>query len=343
MNFIVVGTSHKHSPVEFRENLSLSKKKVFHVLSLLKQIKDIKSVVILSTCNRVEFYISADNSVEGKQSIIKFILEYYEFSLNEISSYLYIYENIEALRHLLSVTTGLDSLILGETQILGQVKSAFRKSREIGFTDNFMEEIFSSSIAFAKKIHTDTKISEGKVSIGSVGVEFIKSKIGELKNKNILIIGVGKVTELVLKYLKKEKLNVVFISNRTFKKASKLAEHIGAIAVPFDDLNLFLKKADIVITGTASPHYIIKKERIEKSFANNLLIVDLAVPRDVEPEVGKIKGIELFSLEQLDEVIEENLRKRQKEANRIKHFIDQEIEKLWKKFIESEPETVLLH
>lgn len=342
MSLIVVGTNHKFSPIELRERLSFSKKRLKDALFLLREWQIFNGAVILSTCNRVEIYASTENLESARCQIINFLSRYHETEAKKFLPYLYIYEKKEVLRHLFAVTCGLDSLILGETQISGQVKHAYLEAREIGFADEFLRKTFIQALSFAKMIHKETKISEGKISVGSLAIDFIKRRLGNLSNKNMLIIGVGKVTELVLKYLKKERPNVIFVSNRTFEKAKALASQINAVAVRFDRLREFLKKADVVITATASPHFIIKKETLEGVINHKLLIVDLALPRNVDPRIKELKEVDLFCLEDLGTVIENNKDKRMQEAKRVGAFLDDEVEKLWQRLTKLEPEPVLL-
>ncbi len=342
MNIVVVGTNHKFSSIGIRERLAFSKKRLKAALFLLKEWKIFKEAVILSTCNRVEIYANTENLKVGRDQIIHFLSRYHEIEAENILPYLYTYEGKEALRHLFAVTCGLDSLILGETQISRQVKYAYLEAKDIGFADEFLRETFIRALSFAKMIHTETKISEGKISVGSVAIDFIKEKTGNLYGKNILIIGVGKVTELVLKYLKKEKPNVIFVSNRTFEKAKALASQINAVAVRFDKLREFLRRADVVITTTASPHFIIKKETLEGVINHGLLIIDLALPRDVDPLVKDIRGVELFCLEDLDTMIKRNFEKKKEVAKKIEEVVKIEAERLWEKLTELEPEPALL-
>lgn len=342
MSLIAVGTNHKICPIELREGLSFSKKRIKDVLLFLKERKVLKGAVILSTCNRVEIYVSTEDPKRGAGEIKDFISLYHEIDKQRFSPYLYIYEDKEALRHLISVACGLDSLILGETQILNQVKSYFLEAQNADFTDRFLNKVFSISISLAKEIHNKTLISEGNVSAGTLAIDFIKEKLGLLSDRSILIIGVGKVTELVLKYLKEERPKVVFLSNRTFEKAEELAAQIQAEAVRFDNLKQFIKEVDVVITATRSPHFIIKKDTLEGNINRKLLIIDLAVPRDVDPKVKEINGVELFCLEDLDSIIQKNVKKRRIEAEKAEAIIDIEVERQWSKFIELEREEALL-
>lgn len=342
MSIVVVGTNHKFSPIELRERLSFFRRRLGQTLSLLKERSVFKGAVILSTCNRVELYAGAEDPVAGITELQNFLCRFHEIKEETILPYLYIYNDKEVVRHLFLVACGLDSLILGETQILGQLKSAFLEARNAGFTDRYLDAAFNAAIAYAKRIHQETAISEGKVSIGSVAIDFIKEKFGSLSGRNILIIGAGKVTELVLKYLQDEKPRVIFISNRTFEKAKELASRIGQSAVRFDKLPQLLKQADVIISATTSPHFIIKKEVLSGAISRKLLIVDLAMPRDVDPKVREIENVELFNLEDLSFIVQKNLEKKRLEAEKIEKLINQEVVLLWQKLTALEPEPVLL-
>jgi len=339
---ILIGTNHKFSPLELRERISFSKKSVRQALLLLKDNPVLKGGVILSTCNRVELYATTEDLAAGITELENFLCQFHEINQETLLPYLYIYKDKEAIGHLFSVACGLDSLILGETQILGQLKSAFIEANSIGFVDGYLETIFNAAITFAKRIHQTTGICEGKVSIGSLTIDFIKEKLGSLSGKDILIIGVGKVSELVLKYLRDEKPKVIFIANRTFEKAKELASRIGASAVRFDKLPQLVKRADIVISATLSPHFIIKKETLNGLISRKLLIIDLAVPRDVDPRVRQIENVELFDLEGLSSIVQKNLEKKRIEAEKIKKLIEQEVDLLWKRLTVLEREEVLL-
>lgn len=340
MSLVAVGTNHKYSPMAFREKISFSKKRLKAALDFLREGSLLKGAVILSTCNRVEIYASAEDPEIGAREIEDFISRYYEIDKRTLSPYLYIYKDREAFGHLIRVASGLDSLILGETQIFGQVKSSLIEAEGLDFVDRPLKRIFYSAASITRRIHRETGITDGKVSVGSVAVEFIKEKIGILSGKKILIIGIGKVTELTLRYLRQEEPEVVFISNRTFKKARELAAQIGARAVRFDDLSQALKEADVIITATASPHFIIKREKL-RDIKRRLLIVDLAMPRDVDPGVREMENVELFCLEDLDRAIKKNMAKKKEQAQRAKAIIDIEAERLWEELIGSEPETAL--
>lgn len=342
MGLIVVGTSYKYSSLQLREKMAFSKKKAKEALLLLRHKKLLSGAVVLSTCNRTEIYASSKDTEFGLEKIEEFICSYHELERGDVSPYLYKHKDSQVLEHLFCLASGVDSLILGERQIAGQVKEALLQSQEAKFTDELLDGVFEAALTFAKRVHEQTTISEGKVSVGSIAIDFIKGKLKSLYNKSILIIGVGKVTELLLKYLKKEKPKVVFISNRTFEKAKDFASLIGARAVNFNQFSQYLKEADAIITATKSPNFIIKKEEIAKARRAELLILDLALPRDVDHEVRQIKGVDLFHLEELNKVIRDNFKRKSIQAEIVKDLARAEVEELWSKFIKLEPEPALL-
>lgn len=342
MSLIVIGTNYKYSPVWFRERVHFSKKGSRENLDFLKERAILKGAIILSTCNRVEIYASAPDLEKGIEEIKNFISMSHEIDINKFSPYLYIYKDMDAARHLFSVACGLDSLILGEAQILEQVKEALIESENAGFIDRVLKGIFDSGISFADSIHQDNKIFSGNISIGSIVISFLKQRFGSIQGRNILIIGTGKVTELVVRHLDKEMPNVIFIANRTFEKAKAMASQIKARAVRFNELKSFLTKADIIITATRSPYFIIKKEMLENIVTNKILILDFAFPRDVDPQVRDIENVELFYLEDLKGVIEKDVSGKVQQAKRLKEMIEIAAGKLCKGYIESEPEPALL-
>ena len=341
MNLIIVGTNHKTSPIHLREKLSVSGKRLPEALAFLKDTSNLREAAILSTCNRMEIYAIAESRHPGAREIENFISRYHEIDRRKIAPYLYRYENKNAARHLFSVAGGLDSLVLGETEILGQVRSSFLESEKAQMAGATLRRFFYGALSCAQRIQRETGISKGKVSVGSVAVDFLKERLGHLYEKNILIIGSGKISELALRYIKKEKANVVFVANRTFEKARELARATGARAVRFENINHFLSKADVVISATASPHFVIKKEMLEKGLSRQLLILDLALPRDVDPEVEHIENVQVFRPEDLESVIEKNRRARAGEAERAKEIIEKEIEGIWKNVSGSEREIAL--
>ncbi len=340
MSLVIIGTNYKYSPIEIREKLSFSPKQAESALLLLKEKLLCEAGVILSTCNRVEIYLTGNDIESNVFKVINFISQYHEVDIEKISSYIYVYKGKDALKHLFTVCCGLDSLVIGETQILGQVKQAFFQSEYVGFMNSFLRRVFQYSITFAKNIHQKTRISEGKISVGSLAVDFIKEHFKCLSNENVLIIGTGKVTSLVLSYLRENNPKKIFITNRSFEKAKILSDEIGAEAIHFEELSIILDKINIIITATASPNFILSKDDFVEFKEHNVFIIDLGMPRNVDPKVREIRNINLFTLEELETVIKKNFEIKRQKAEEIKNIIDKEVEKIW--FTKSEQEPVLL-
>ena len=340
--FIVIGTNHKYSPFYLREKLSLNTEKVENLLCTLKSFKNIHGIVVLSTCNRIEFYANVVEDMLAGCQIEKALSAVTKLEQKQFSPYFYRYQGKQALLHLALVANSLDSLVIGETQILGQVKAAFDKAKQKGATDIVVEDFFNEIIAFSRRVRRETKLNEGKVSIASLAIDFLKEKLGVLTGKKIMIIGTGKISELMLNYLEKEKPQVIFVANRTFAKAQLLAQEINARAVKLDNIKELIAAADIVISATASPHFIIRKTTLDKIKDRPLIIIDLALPRDVEPEVAMLENIELFGLEDLNLEVQKNIARRRKEAEKARLIIEERVEVKWKEYTESVLESVRL-
>ncbi|KKL11531.1 hypothetical protein LCGC14_2544880, partial [marine sediment metagenome] len=296
----------------------------------------IKAGIILSTCNRIEVYAQITRGNFGQQktlpfeSLKKFLGDYHSIENGGLDSYLYRFTNREAIHHLFRVASGLDSQVLGETQILGQVRSAYSLALEAGTTDWFLDRLFEKAIEVGKRVRRKTEISRGSVSIGSVALRMLERELGNLEGKKILIIGVGKIGELVTKYLLDKGIDSVIVSNRTYEKAVSLAQRIGGKAIRFDGLKAELKKVEVIISATASPHLILRKMDILEAVReriNPLFIIDLALPRDIDPRIKEIRGVTLYDLDDLKGVIEENYRRRKEEARLAEVIVRKEVQK----------------
>ncbi|MCM8787421.1 MAG: glutamyl-tRNA reductase [Candidatus Omnitrophica bacterium] len=327
MKFLLIGVSHKTAPIEIRERYSLTKKEISDILSKFASNETINDALILSTCNRIELYITTE-MINKAIELIYSELQIKDYDLQ----YFYLLVDKDVIRHLFNVASGLDSQVLGETQILSQVKNAYFQAKEIGTTKKYFNKLFHKAIEVGKLIRTKTKISEGKVSVVSVALKLIESLSKNIERKKIMIIGTGKISELVVKYLKEKGIYSVFVANRTYEKAIELAKSINGKAVRFDSLKDELKDTDIIISATASPHLIIKKDLIEelmKFRKKTLYMMDLALPRDVDPEIKNIDNVVLHNLDDLNLVVEENFKKKIEEAKKAKNIIEEEVEKFW--------------
>lgn len=333
---IVVGTNHKHAPLEIREKLAFSKSGLDEALRALAVVRGIEAAVVLSTCNRVELYADADDPVAATQTLTAFLAWRGGLTHERLAPYLYAYAGHEAARHLFGVACGIDSQITGEPQILEQVRGAYEKARAASCTNEFLGLIFSKAASAGAAARQKTCISSGDVSLGSVCVELMEAEAGGLKNKRILVVGTGKISRLVIQRLAAQHLKAVIVSSRTYKKAKQLAADFGAQVVRFERLKEELLGADVVVSATASPHPIIKKddvadvmeERWRMRDTRLIFLLDLAVPRDVEESVRGLGGVRLFSLEDLDATIKKNLADRERAVPQVEAIIKEEVGEL---------------
>lgn len=336
MNVILLGTSHKTAPLKVREKYSFSKKRVCEAYRLLCN-EVIREAVILSTCNRTEIYATtpARQDLAGGDSpekVREFLCNALRITNYELQ-YFYFLEDADVIRHLFQVSSGLDSQIVGESQILGQVRNAYFQAKESGMTGKYLNKLFQKAIEVGKIVREKTKISEGNISIGSVALKMIENLWGSLKGKKILIIGTGKIGELVTKYLADRGIAGTFVANRTYEKAKELAEKINGKAVRFNFLRDEIRATDVIISATASPHLILEKEIIQEIIEfrkEPLYIMDLALPRDVDPEIKDINNVFLYNLDDLNLIIKENYKKRMKEAKKVEKIIEEEIGEFWR-------------
>lgn len=328
MELTLVGISHKTAPVEIREKFSFTKVQIQESQAKLLAISGIEGVVILSTCNRAEIYAHSSHNPKSLGGIKDFLVKRFNISEKDFRRYFYVLEDTSAVRHVFRVASGLDSQVLGEIEILGQVKSAFSAGRDAGLTDDFLNILFEKAIDTGICARRDTRLSYGNVSIGSVAIKVLKERFKDLQDKSVLIIGAGKIAGLVTKYLKEENIRGFFVSSRTRAKACEFAKQSGGEVIDFNRLPEKLKTVNIIISSTSSPHLILKKNVIEEAMSARrepLLLMDLAVPRDIDPGVKCIANVTLFNLDDLKGVIEENYNKRRNEARLVEEIIEQEI------------------
>ncbi len=323
MNFLVLGLNHKSAPLEIREKVSFSASKTLDALESLKYCPYIEECLILSTCNRVELYAISENK-EAFGSLKNFLYDYHNLR-EPIDEYLYLYENQEAILHLFRVVSSLDSMMVGENQILAQVKQAYINAHSCGAGDRFISLLFQEALRIGKKVRTETNINKGAVSISSAAVELARSILGDLAGKKILIIGAGKVGELTVRNLTDRGIEMVLVANRTYYRAVQLAEVFNGRAIRYDEMFEALREVDIVISSTSAPHYILKKEDlISVMSARNgraIFLIDLSLPRNIEEEICKIENVYLYNIDDLKKKGELNLAERLKEAQRAEQIV----------------------
>lgn len=312
MNIAVVGVNHNITPIEIRESVAFTDTKKIEAINCLLD-KDINEVIILSTCNRSEIYIQAEDIDKKLEEVKDFYEEF--FNNPNIKEYLFSKINKEAVDHLFRVTAGLDSIVLGEDQILGQVKDAHQFAMNIGSSKKIFNKLFRDAITTSKEIKNRTKISQQPLSISYIGVKFLKEKIGTLKDKRVLVIGIGKMSMLAMNHLEEENVKTIYVSNRSRDKFNKIQEQYkNIVPIKYEDRYSVLNDVDIVISATASPHLVVKYKDIPK-IEHKLYMMDIALPRDIDPKINEIENIELYDIDDLKEIQDKNDKKRKELAS----------------------------
>jgi glutamyl-tRNA reductase len=338
----VFGLNHNTAPVEVREKLYVPEDIIPDLSRELKEV-GIGENVVLSTCNRTEFYFSCENLDESLKTFYKILTKHFVMQEKWLKDYTYILTNEDTYRHLFLVASGLDSMVVGEPQILGQVKDAYRLATDCNTTGFFIDKVFHRTFNVAKRIRTETRIGYNPVSISAMAIELAKKIFGELKDKKILVIGVGEMCEIALKYFKKEGVTDVYITNRTFLNAQKLADEIAGVPYPFTDLQELLIKVDMVLSSTGSEKPIIDRELVniamKKRKQKPLFFIDIAVPRDIEPSVNDIENVYLYDIDDLKELSQSHLSDRLAEREKAQSIVDEEVEKftIWLKQLDMNP------
>jgi glutamyl-tRNA reductase len=329
MNIKIIGFNHRTAPIGVREKVAFPKAALENALTALKQNADIQEGVILSTCNRVEIYALARNDKKINGALCGFLEEFHNIDMKDFKNHLYEFEDIEAIRHLFRVSSSLDSQILGENQILGQVKDAFFSARQIGSVSKIFSFLFEEAIKIGKRARTQTQIGYGAVSISTAAVEMARKIFEDLSNKRILIIGAGKIGELSANHLRGRGAEMVLVANRTFSKAQELAERFDGQAIEFDKFPQALTQADIVISSVSAPHVLVKQEMMcdimLKRKNRPIFFIDLGLPRNIDPNVNKIENVYVYNLDDLEKVKDANLKERLKEASKIESLINQHL------------------
>ncbi|MBD1223749.1 glutamyl-tRNA reductase [Virgibacillus halodenitrificans] len=329
MHIIKVGFNYKSAPVEVREKLTFAEHTLPGALNNLKQQKSILENVIVSTCNRTEIYAVVDQLHTGRYYIKQFLADWFQLEKEAFTSYLRIAENDGALEHLFRVTSGLDSMIIGETQILGQVRQAFFTAQDTKTTGTIFNQLFKQAITFGKRMQKETTIGENAVSVSYAAVELAKKIFGDLSNKHVVILGAGKMGELAAKNLQGSGATEITVVNRTLEKAEALADKFAAKADQFDNLLPVLQKADILISSTGSEELVLTKQSLaaiqKKRKGNPLFLVDIAVPRDLDPRIGELENVFLYDIDDLQHIVDENLQARKAAAEQIEIQVEEEI------------------
>ncbi len=332
MQLKILGLNHRTAPIEVREKFSIGKEALRRGLENLDDYDGLNEAVILSTCNRSEIYaVTADGCAA---SLHQFLNDLIGDVIDE--KFLYEYSDDACTKHLFEVTAGLDSLILGEGQILSQVKEAYRIAKAAQATSTILNTLFNRAIASGKRVRTETKIAYNSVSVSSAAVDLAEKKLGGLAGKSALIFGAGKMAQLTAQHFLSHGLKKIFVANHHLSRAEEMAAKIGGQAVAWEEALTSAAHVDIIITSTGAPHYVIKpwqtQQLMTRREGRGIFFIDIAVPRDVDPEVGKIKGVTLYNIDDLESAVEKNLQARQREAELAKKIIAEDAAAVTERF-----------
>ncbi|ANS75517.1 glutamyl-tRNA reductase [Paenibacillus yonginensis] len=330
MHVMAVGLNYRTAPVEVREKFTFADADLPKALAELKQIKGVLEAVLLATCNRTEFYVVVDRLPMCAHYIRSFMEQWFGVQRTEFTQHLYIYEEDQAIEHLFRVAAGLDSMVLGETQILGQVKSAFLLAQQEKATGTFFNMLFKQVITLGKRAHSETSIGESAVSVSYAAVELGKRIFGSFSGKKVLILGAGKMSELTVKHLYANGADEVIVANRTLERAEELASKFEGTPCTLEQAASRLGDVDIVISSTGSDSYVLKSPQVaavmKRRPSRPLFMIDIAVPRDLDPQISNVSNVFLYDIDDLEGIVESNLEMRRSEATKIEVMIAQEMD-----------------
>ena len=347
MRLLAVGLSHRTAPVELRETVDFSRKGLDTALAELASRGIGRELVVLSTCNRAEIYAVAETD-ETADHIGRFFSDYHDIPHSEVREHLYVHRGPDVARHLFRVAAGLDSLVVGEPQILGQVKAAYAVASDGQFTAALTNRLFHSAFSVGKRVRSETGLGEGAVSVSYAAIALAKKIFGDLKGRAVLILGAGEMAKLTGIHLQSQHVRQMTIASRTLQAAQTLAARLDGVAVPWDRIDASLGAADIVVTATGASEPVLTRERVDEPMRSRrnrpLFIIDIAVPRDVEPAVGSLDQVFLYNIDDLRTIVQENLARRGAELARAEAIVDEEVVKYtaWMQSREIVPTVVAL-
>ena len=343
MDLVCVGLNHKLCSVEIRERLAFSESNLPKALSLMKEIEGVRESFILSTCNRVELYGRGCSYGEMDSAFTRFLSEFHSLDEHLFSPYLYRHWNRDAVRHLFRVTSGLDSLVVGENEIYGQVRNAFQTANRLRNLDSVLYQVVERALRVGKRVRSKTRINERAVSVSSIAVELAEKIFGKLSGEQVLVLGTGKMSEQTMKYLVEHGAGKITVASRTYERALEVAQKFGAQPVGFGDWFRSLRSSDIVISSTASPQPIVRFEDVQLIMKERrhkpLCFIDIAVPRDIDPRVGELDDVYLYDIDDLKGVSEINLRLRKQEVEHCEVIIANELSSFdeWHQSLDATP------
>jgi glutamyl-tRNA reductase len=332
MKLLLTGVSHKTAPVEVRECLAFSEDSLPTALKDLRACPGVTEAVILSTCNRVEIAVTTEDSVDPQATVDSFLAEHKAISPDQLAAHLYRYEGKEAIHHLFRVAASLDSMVVGEPQILGQLKAAYTKAKETGAVCGWMDGLLTRAFSVAKRVRSETGIGQMAVSVSYAAVELARKIFGSLNGRTVMIAGAGKMSELAARHLRRSGATHVFVTNRTYERAVEMAQLFQGTPVEYSRFLGTLPEVDILIASSGATDYILRKEEMQRVISARrnrpAFLIDIAVPRNIDPGINDLANVFLYDIDDLQEVVNANLRERMKEADRAEQLVSEEVERM---------------
>jgi glutamyl-tRNA reductase len=348
MKIVVIGLNHRTADIDIREKLAFQGPMLEEGLLKLKEIPEVKEAVVISTCNRVEMYLNVHNVDKSHESVKSFLVNFFDIKKEPLDNALYVYDEMKAVRHVFRVASSLDSMVVGEPQILGQLKDAFEFALEKKSTGILLNRLFKKSISVAKRVRTETKIAENAVSISFSAVELAKKIFTDLSGKSFMLIGAGEMAELAAKHMINNGVQDITVANRTYGRGCELAKEFNGRAIHFEDFLHEMVHSDILICSTGAQNYVLTKNQMQKVMKERrnrpVFIIDISVPRNIDPEINNLSNIYLYDIDDLQGVVDTNILERQKEAQKAEEIIEEEIEtfKKWIASLDSVPTVIAL-
>jgi glutamyl-tRNA reductase len=332
MKLALVGINHRTAPVELRERLAFRTEEIPGALELLHQHTGQPEALILSTCNRVEVTVPLEDNSNSAALLNSFLARSHNVAPEILEPHLYLFEEADAIRHLFRVAASLDSMVVGEPQILGQLKQAYGQARDSGFIGTYLETVLTRAFRVAKRVRTETEIGQNAVSVGYAAVELAREIFGSLERRRVMVVGAGKMSEAAARHLQKAGATEVLIANRTENRAHQLAEMFNGRVIPYTSLFERLPEIDIVITSSGAPHYILTKagvrNAIEARRRQPMFLIDIAVPRNIDPAVNELEHAFLYDIDDLQRIVDRNLKGRREVADEAERIVSQEVDRL---------------
>jgi glutamyl-tRNA reductase len=332
MKFALAGINHRTAPIEVRERVAFRFEDLPQALRLLQQQPGLREGLILSTCNRIEITATLEDSAEVGPILCNFLSSTHQMTADAIQPHLYVFEEAQAIRHLFRVASSLDSMVVGEPQILGQLKQAYTRAREVGSIGSYMDAVLTKAFSVAKRVRTETEIGQSAVSVGYAAVELAREIFGSLHRRRVMIIGAGKMSEAAARHLQRSGARDILIANRTQTRADELAKLFEGVVVPYTSILQHLPEVDIVITSSAAPHYVLTRAdvrtAIEARRNRPMFLIDIAVPRNIEASVNELEHAFLYDIDDLQRIVDQNLKGRYEIAGQAEKIVAQEVQRL---------------